>query len=110
MTGEPIKDWAFLADGSSGDKSLECEWLKVAQQIFELWQQRQKKYGPANIAAFGEKGCLVRAFDKTARLRQALFNGQGAEMPDGTIEDSWADLVNYALMGILCRRKLWPNG
>ena len=82
---------------------------QVIEEIFLLWKQRQKKYGPSNIAAFGETGCLVRGYDKMARLRQALINKKGLDVDDESVEDSWKDLANYALMGLVCRRGFWPG-
>ena len=100
-------EWDNLADGKSNDIGLEKIWLLVTQEIFQLWQQRQKKYGRRNIAEFGEVGCLVRGYDKMARLRRALIDKEGEEMDDETVADSWLDLVNYAIMGLMCHRGLW---
>ena len=98
-----------LVDGLSGDLVLECVMAQAIGEIFLLWKQRQKKYGSSNIAAFGETGCLVRGYDKMARLRQALINKKGLDADDESIEDSWKDLVNYSIMGLVCRRGLWPG-
>jgi len=104
-----MSDIVLVADGSSGDANLEAIVADTFKEIFNLWKDRQKKYGPGNIAAFGEVGCLVRGHDKMARLRRALMDNLGRDMPDETIEDSWKDLTNYALMGLVCRRGQWPT-
>jgi len=101
--------WDSLADGRSGNQELEESWLEVARDLFLLWQARQKKYGTGNIAAFMELGCLVRASDKIARLKEALINNHGIESTDESVLDSWLDLANYAIMGIMCHRGMWPR-
>src|SRR3989304_5612409 len=111
MPASDFKPWNIdlVIDGSSGAEDLEQEWALLAKEIFGLWKQRQKKYGSSNIAAFGEMGCLVRGYDKIARLRNALFNHAGLQADDESVEDSWKDLMNYALMGLLCRRGKWAG-
>lgn len=99
----------LVCDGKSGDEALERRIAYTFQEIFNLWKQRQKKYGPGNIAAFGEVGCMVRGFDKMARLKHLLFEGLGDDVDDETVEDSWKDLTNYAVMGLACHRDEWPG-
>lgn len=96
-------------DGSSGDRKLEGQIASIFSEIFNLWKERQSKYGPGNIAAFGEVGCLVRGHDKMARLKRALMEHIGVRATDESVEDSWKDLTNYAIMGLACRRGLWPG-
>lgn len=81
------------------------------KEIFDLWKQRQRKYGTGNISAFGEIGCLVRGHDKMARLRRALIDNPELSglAYDESVEDSWKDLANYAIMALVCRRGKWPN-
>lgn len=104
-----IQHMNFEADGASGNRELELEWLAVAGEVFQLWKQRQAKYGSNNIAAFGEVGCLIRGYDKQARLRNALIDKAGLEAKDEKVEDSWMDLINYGIMGLMCRRGKWPG-
>lgn len=100
---------ALSCDGSSGDQSLESTMAGIFKELFILWKDRQKKYGPGNIAAFMDTGCLVRGHDKMARLRHVYIDGKGAEVDDESVEDSWKDLANYAAMGLACKRDLWPK-
>jgi hypothetical protein len=53
---------------------------------------------------------MVRGFDKMARLRHLLLEGVGGDVEDETVEDSWKDLTNYSVMGLVCHRDLWPEG
>lgn len=95
-------------DNASGDAELEEQLAGVLREAFELWKQRHRKYGPLNIAFSGEVGCVVRSGDKIARLAEYHLHGKH-EAGDESVEDSWLDLLNYAAMGLLCRRKLWRS-
>ena len=111
-TFNPITEDAMITldvDGSSGDKTLELDIAQAMQEAFNIFKERQRKYGPGNIAAFGEVGCVVRATDKLARLRNLYVNGVGGSVADETAEDTWHDLANYALIGLLCHRGKWPG-
>lgn len=88
---------------------LEQEVLGVLNKAFELWKDRQAKYGPRNIAATGALGCFVRANDKLARLGRVYLEGKRTEMSDESVNDSWLDLLNYALMGYMTENNLWPG-
>lgn len=95
-----------LCDGLSGDLRLEKAYVQQMVDCFRLWQDRQRKYGKGNIAEFGATGCLVRLHDKMARLRRVYMEGAG-DTPDESVEDSWRDAVNYALMGLMCHKGQW---
>lgn len=97
-----------ICNGSSGDEQLEIAMLDAFLECFSIWKERHRKYGRGNIAEFGATGCLIRSADKKARLREFYIGGK-TETPDESIEDSWKDAANYALMGLLCHRKLWPG-
>jgi hypothetical protein len=79
--------------------------LEIAIKNIQLLDSKQKDYGSQNIAAFGEFGVLVRAWDKVSRLRNLLGNVQSPA--NESIEDSWLDLSNYAIIAALCRRGEW---
>ena len=104
-----MADVVLTCDGESGDVNLEGIVADVFKEVFLLWKERQAKYGHHNISAFGEVGCLVRGHDKMARLRNALVDGKGTNSTDESISDSWLDLANYAVMGLVCRRGQWPG-
>lgn len=88
---------------------LELDVRMVMNMALALWKDRQAKYGPRNIAATGALGCYVRANDKLARLGRVYLEGKRTEMSDESINDSWLDLLNYALMGYMCENNLWPG-
>lgn len=96
-------------DGSSGDKTLELDMAQVMAQAFDIFKKRQRKYGPTNISAFGDFGTVVRLTDKLARLQNLYANGMGGDSDDESVEDTWLDAANYALIGLLCHRGKWPG-
>lgn len=87
---------------------LEVRVLGVQEQAYELWKDRQRKYGCTNISRTGALGCYVRGMDKLARLGHVYRDG-AKDMPDESISDSWLDLMNYAMMGYMCHNGLWPK-
>lgn len=76
----------------------------VLDEALDLMLRKQKDYGTGNIEAFGEAGVLVRMSDKINRL----LNLYQCETPpeNESIEDSWIDLLNYALIGV-CLARGW---
>ncbi len=76
----------------------------VAAQVFDLKQQR---YGPQNIAEFGEVGVMIRVRDKIARLINMWRSG--IEPQDETKDDTWGDIATYSLIALLCRWGKWPG-
>lgn len=66
---------------------------------------KQRDYGPGNIANFGEFGVLVRTSDKFERLKNLLQSG--ADPQNESLDDTWLDLANYGLIGLMVRRGLW---
>lgn len=95
-------------DGESTNQNLEVIVAHVMQEYLELWKQKQRSYGPHNIGDFGEMGCLIRANDKIQRLRRH-YMGKNVSLDDESIEDTWLDLMGYALMGLVNERGLWPT-
>ena len=82
-------------------------YVRASHAARKIFNERHAKYGADNIAAFGLIGCVVRATDKTERLRRAVTLGGGFD--DETVEDSLIDLANYALIGLACLRGEWPG-
>jgi hypothetical protein len=97
------------ANGKSGDLELEEKVMALFNEYFELWQKKQKSYGPHNIGDFGAVGCLIRSNDKIQRLKRHYINDIDVSLSDERVEDTWLDLLGYAMMGLLCERKEWPQ-
>jgi len=89
----------------------------IYKEAFDLLVERQKKYGPKNIADQGLFGIYTRiANDKMSRVQRSL-NGTidhgvisltiDAEFEDESFEDALLDIANYALIMIALKRGLW---
>jgi hypothetical protein len=70
-----------------------------------LLDSKQRDYGSANISAFGEKGLVVRMNDKVERLKNLVWKDKNPEHEK--VEDTWVDIANYGIIGLLCHRKEW---
>lgn len=80
------------------------EALKLALENICLFDMKQRDYGSSNISGFGEFGVLVRMTDKMERLK----NLWKMEKPKNeSINDSYVDLSNYALIALLVRKGIW---
>ena len=87
------------------DTDMGREALYIALENVALLNRKHKDYSAENITAFGEFGVLVRVNDKICRLKNLL--SMGMEPKNESVEDSWLDLANYALIAQLIRRKIW---
>jgi hypothetical protein len=86
------------------ETKMGLEALKVAIANVATLDMKQRDYGSGNISSFGEFGVLVRMNDKMERLKN-LWKMQ--EPKNESVEDSYLDLSNYALIAILVRRGIW---
>lgn len=77
---------------------------EVMGELRELMINKQRDYGHSNITDFGEYGVLVRLNDKVCRLKNLLGK---KEPKNESIEDSWIDTANYAIIAIMLRRGLF---
>lgn len=82
----------------------------VFVELEELLLSKHHDYGPKNIAeAPGgpHNGLRVRLYDKLARLSNWVENR--LSLKHETAEESYKDIGNYGIIGILVTRGLWPN-
>lgn len=97
----------LVIDGASGDLLLEYEWAMIAKEIFELFKGKQKDYGPHNIGLSQDAGIVTRMTDKFMRLH-TLYNS-GEEPNNESIDDTWQDVADYAIIALMCKRGHWPK-
>ena len=86
---------------------LTIEFIQQVLESITLFDKKQHDYGNDNIAAFGEKGVLVRANDKMARLINLSKEGEKAN--NESLDDSWRDLSIYGTIALMVRQGVWPN-
>ena len=91
--------------------------LACACEALQLFDTKQQDYGSGNISATKELGVAVRLQDKVSRLLNLLekeMKTRGhaeallAEINNHeSLEDTYLDIANYGLIGVLLRRGLW---
>ena len=82
--------------------------LYVAAECVRLLDEKQKDYGPGNISRFGVKGLSVRLYDKVERLANLLVD-RNESPKNESLEDTFKDITNYGLIGLMLLRDEWPN-
>lgn len=86
------------------------EAAQVLLEYLVVFDQKQHDYGPGNIARFGEQGILVRSSDKLERLINLADRGEDPSVSGEAVDDTWQDLMGYALIAQLVRRGMWLSG
>ena len=108
LRGEP--NAPCCKEGEIGvEVRLDLDVAAELARILALFRERQAKYGPKNIAEFGEVGVVVRLYDKLARLRNFYFDGGAGDMADESVEDAWSDIACYAVIALVCKKGRWPG-
>ena len=73
--------------------------------------RKHQDYGPFNIAnapGGAMNGLLVRMHDKMARLENLYYKKNDTPNYE-SIEDTFLDLANYAIIGLLVQRRQWEG-
>jgi hypothetical protein len=79
-------------------------------ELEELLLSKHRDYGPKNIAdapGGALNGLRVRMHDKLARINN-LVDGDSSPEHE-SLEDSFKDMANYAIIGLLVLRGKWDN-
>ena len=78
--------------------------------MLDLLLSKHKDYGPKNIAdapGGAINGLRVRMHDKLARINNLVDSGRSPEHE--SFEDSFKDMANYAIIGLLVLRGQWDK-
>jgi hypothetical protein len=89
---------------------FEDEVRIVYDELMSVLLKKHKDYGPKNIAdAPGGplNGLRVRIHDKVARINNLIDYRRQAEYE--SLEDSFKDLANYAIIALLVLRGKWDK-
>jgi len=84
-------------------KTFEEACNLVATQIARVVISKQHDYGHDNILGFGDKGLVVRLWDKVSRLKNLIWNGNGVAKHE-PIQDTFTDIAGYAIIGLLLEK------
>ena len=92
------------------NESFEHNVAKTFQELVDLLLSKHKDYGPKNISdspGGPVNGLRVRMHDKLARINNLVDNNRDPKHE--SLEDSFKDMANYAIIGLLVLRKQWDN-
>lgn len=90
--------------------SFEYEVGLTFQELLDLLLSKHKDYGPKNIAdapGGAINGLRVRMHDKLARINNLYDNNSNPRHE--SLEDSFKDMANYAIIGLLVLRGQWDK-
>jgi hypothetical protein len=92
------------------DTTFEDIVFDLVNEQANLLLKKHRDYGPKNIALSpggAINGLRVRMHDKLARINNLVDNNATPE--NESLEDSFKDLANYAIIGLMVLRGQWPN-
>jgi len=114
-----------LNGGSSAVQDFEFEYPKLAnefkniqQEQYELFARKMISYGRGNISLGGNlenkedkqlslTSIWIRMIDKMNRLKNMVVKNHTNPLEDESIEDTWRDISNYALIALLVGKDKW---
>jgi len=88
---------------------------KTYQELQDLLMSKHKDYGPKNISEApggAINGLRVRMHDKLARINnlyEYMEDTGGFQPQHESLEDSFKDMANYAIIGLLIMRGQWDG-
>jgi hypothetical protein len=89
---------------------LEVHLSNTMKELAELLLSKHKDYGPKNISLApggALNGLRVRIHDKSARINHLIDNNT---VPNHeSLEDSFKDMANYAIISLLVLRGQWDS-
>ena len=74
----------------------------IALDLSDLVTTKQHDYGKDNILGFGERGLVVRLWDKINRLKNLVWNNTRPK--NESVEDTLNDIAGYAIIGLMLRK------
>jgi hypothetical protein len=82
----------------------------ATEGLAELLISKHRDYGPKNISQSPGgplNGLRVRMWDKLARINNLIETN--ADPKHESLEDSFKDMANYAIIGLLVLQEKWPR-
>lgn len=89
---------------------FDTDVYNIADELAELLISKQHDYGPTNISQApggALNGLRVRIHDKIARINNLIDSGKTPEHE--SMQDSFKDLANYAIIALMVTRGKWPE-
>lgn len=89
---------------------FDLDVYEIVDELYDLLLTKHHDYGPKNIAGSPGgplNGLRVRMWDKIARINHLIESG--ADAKNESLEDSYKDLANYAIIALMVLRGKWPQ-
>lgn len=106
-----LRETGRNSDGNHRDTyTFQDEVIFIMHELSELLVSKHHDYGPKNISASPGgpiNGLRVRMHDKLARINNLIDSGNDAKYE--SLEDSFKDLANYAVIGLMVLRDKWDK-
>jgi hypothetical protein len=99
---------------------LSEEFKKIGNEQYELFARKMMDYGLNNVTLGGDivnnsddkkfslTGLTIRLTDKINRLRNLVVSGKQYVKDEG-MEDTFIDIANYGIIGMLVGRNRWKK-
>ena len=98
---------------------LADEFKQIQKEMYKMFARKHMDYGLNNIALGGDlnnnddkkfslTGLCIRLTDKISRLKNLLINGRSFVEGEG-IQDTFIDIANYGIIGLLVGRDKWKK-
>jgi hypothetical protein len=98
---------------------LSQEFKVIQDEMYKMFAAKHMDYGLQNISLGGDltnendkkfslTGLAIRLTDKISRLRNLLTNGKNFVKGEG-MEDTFIDIANYGIIGMLVGRNKWKK-
>lgn len=108
---KPIEDEAYAkARKANADNQFMQDVSLIFTELEDLLLSKHKDYGPSNISnapGGALNGLRVRMHDKLARINNLIDENKNPEHE--SLEDSFKDMANYAIIGLLVLRGKWDK-
>ena len=91
-------------------EDLRWDCYDISDEIIDILIKKHNDYGPNNIAKApggAVNGLAVRLHDKIERLNHLISNGK--EPSNESIRDTFIDIANYGIIGLLVLDNKWDN-
>ena len=83
---------------------------KIYDELLALLVRKQIDYGPLNVwnaPGGATNGLMVRISDKIERLKNLIY--KQIKPNNESLEDSFVDLANYAVIALMVQRGVWAK-
>ena len=98
---------------------LSLEFKTIQNEMYEMFARKHLDYGLNNIALGGDltnsddkkfslTGLTIRLTDKISRLKNLIVHGRNYVKGEG-MEDTFIDIANYGIIGMLVGRDKWKK-